>query len=77
MMLDLIAEQLVFLDEALFKMQTGWRCMAYGSIGDRVVREDDMRRGDTWSILPVYTVDGYLPCTSIRLGYLNGEVFYN
>ena len=33
MMLDLTAEQLVFLDEALFKMQTGWRCMAYGPIG--------------------------------------------
>ena len=77
MMLDLTAEQLVFLDEALFKMQTGWRCMAYGPIGQRVIREDDSRRGDTWSILPAYTVDGYLPCTSIRLGYFNGEAFYN
>ena len=36
-----------------------------------------MRRGDTWSILPAYTTEGYLPCTSIRLGYFNGEAFYN
>ena len=77
MMPDLTAEQLVFLDEALFKMQPGWRCMAYGPIGQRVVREDDLRRGDTSSILPAYTTEGYLPCPSIRLGYFNGEAFYN
>ena len=76
-MLDLTAEQLVFLDEALFKMQTGWRCMAYDPIGQRVIREDDLRTGDTWSILPAYTTEGYLPCTSIRLDYFNGEAFYN
>ena len=32
-MLDVTAEQLVFLDESLFKAQTGWRCMAYSPIG--------------------------------------------
>ena len=26
------AEQLVFLDESIFKLQSGWRCMAYGPI---------------------------------------------
>lgn len=35
-MLDLKAEQLVFVDESLFKLQTEWRCMAYGSIGQPV-----------------------------------------
>ena len=30
-----------------------------------------MRKGDTWSILPAYTVDGYLPCTGIKQGYYN------
>ena len=51
--------------------------MAYGPIGDRVIREDDIRRGNIQSILPAYRVDGYLPYISIRLGYLNGESFYN
>ena len=72
---DVTAEQLVFIDESLFKAQTGWRCLAYGPIGQAVRWQDDMRRGDTWSILPAYTVDGYLPCTGIKKGYYNGEAF--
>ena len=30
----------------------------------------------TWSILPAYTVDGYLPCTGIKEGYYNRDAFY-
>ena len=30
---EITAEQLVFLDESIFKEQTGWRCMAYSPIG--------------------------------------------
>ena len=29
---DVTAEQLVFLDESIFKAQTGWQCMAYAPI---------------------------------------------
>ena len=32
--------------------------------------------GETWSILPAYTTEGYLPCTAIRRGYFDGEAFY-
>lgn len=32
-----------------------------------------MRIGDTFSVLPAYTTDGYLPCTSIKQGYYNKE----
>ena len=32
-----------------------------------------MRQGDTWSILPAYTVSGYLPCTGIKKGFYNTE----
>ena len=74
-MQEVTAEQLVFIDESLFKAQTGWRCLAYGPIGHPSRWEDDMRRGDTWSILPAYTVNGYLPCTGIKRGYYNGEAF--
>jgi len=49
--------------------------MAYSPIGQRARWSDNMRRGRTWSILPTYTVDGYLPCTSIREGFLNQDAF--
>ena len=68
-MLDVRAEQLVFLDESIFKEQNGWRCMGYGPIGNPLRWSEDMRRGNTWSFLAVYTVDGYLPCNSVREGF--------
>jgi transposase len=76
-MLDITAEQMVFLDESIFKQQTGWRLMAYGPIGQPARYSDDMRRGDTWSILPAYTTEGYLPCTGIRQGFFNGDAFFS
>jgi transposase len=75
LMLDVTAEQLVFLDESIFKQQTGWRLMAYGPIGQPARYSDDMTRGETWSILPAYTTEGYLPCTGIRKGFFNGDAF--
>lgn len=32
-MQDVTAEQLVFIDESIFKAQSAWRCMGYGPIG--------------------------------------------
>ncbi len=32
-----------------------------------------MRRDNTYSILPAYIVDGYLPCIDIKQGFFNGE----
>ena len=46
---DVTAEQLIFLDESLFKAQICWRSMAYAPIGDPARWQDDIRRGDTWS----------------------------
>jgi transposase len=66
---------MVFIDESLFKQQTGWRLMAYGLIRSPIRYADDTARGNTWSILPAYTVNGYLPCTGIRLGFFNGDAF--
>jgi hypothetical protein len=36
-----------------------------------------MTRGVTYSILPAYTIDGYLLCTGIKKGFYNNEEFYN
>jgi hypothetical protein len=44
-MLDMTAERLVFIDEPLFKAQSGWRTMAYGPIGEAVVYQENITRG--------------------------------
>ena len=49
--------------------------MAYVPIGQPARLCDDLTRGATWSILPAYAIDGYLPCTAIREGYFNKEAF--
>ena len=67
------AEQLVFIDESLFKLQTMWRSMAYAPIGEAARYRGDMRRGDTYSILPAYTTEGYLPCTGVKKGYYDTD----
>ena len=73
---DLLAHQLVFLDESIFKRQSCWRAMAYSAIGTDARYSEDMRRGDTYSILPAYTLEGYLPCTGIKKGFYNSDQFY-
>ena len=67
------AEQLVFIDESLFKLATMWRSIAYAPIGDPARYQADIRRGDTYSILPAYTTEGYLPCTGVKKGIFNVE----
>ena len=68
------ADELVFIDESLFNDRTGWRHRAYAPIGAEARYGADIRRGNTWSILPAYTVNhGYLPCMGIREGYFNTQ----
>lgn len=72
-MLGLRAEQLVFIDESAFREQTGWRQFAYAPIGEDGRYSGDVTRGDTWSLLPAYTTEGYLPCTAIKEGFFNSQ----
>jgi hypothetical protein len=65
----------VFLDESIFNEKTGWRHQAYAPIGSNLRYHEDVRRGKTWSICAALTVNGYLPCTSIREGYFNTNDF--
>ena len=46
-MANYLAHQLVFVDESLFKAQSGWRLMAYGPIGEPVRYYADINRGET------------------------------
>ena len=75
-LLGVTAEQLVFVDETLFNETTGWRHRAYAPIGQPARYHADRTRGRSWSVLPAYTIDGYLPCTGIREGWFNGEAFH-
>lgn len=67
-MLDLRAEQLVFVDESSFNERTGWRRKAWAPIGSPARYHGDLTRNKSWSIIPAYTVGGYLPCIGIRHG---------
>ena len=72
-MTHLRAEQLVFFDQSNFKEQSCWRMMAYGPMGSPVRYRADINRGDTWSLMPAYTTEGYLPCIALKKGYYTTE----
>ena len=75
-MVDLKADQLVCVDEASFNERSGWRQAVYAPIGNDGRHTLNARVGKTWSILPAYTIEGYLPCTGIKEGHYNTEEFY-
>ena len=74
-MVAIHAEQMVFLDEALFNEIIGWRTTAWAPIGEAARYIGDRNRGYSWSLLAGYTVDGYLPCYEVKEGYYNKEEF--
>jgi len=67
------ADDLVFIDESIFNEKTGWRQKAYAPIGSEARYQTNIGRGNTWSVLPAMTLDGYLRCTSIKQGYMSTE----
>jgi hypothetical protein len=67
-------EDVVHLDESIFNEKTGWRHYGYAPIGDEARYLEDVRRGKTWSIYGVLSVDGLL-CHSIKEGYFNSQQF--
>lgn len=74
--MEYTAEQFVFLDETLVNEATGWRHYAYAPVGQPGRYRADRTRGTSWSVLPAYTIDGYLPCTGIKEGWFNGEEYH-
>ena len=75
-MIGLRAEQLIFVDESSFNQTTGWRRRVWGPVGSATRYHTDIRRGRSWSILPAYTYQEYLPCTGVKEGYFNADDFY-
>ena len=73
-MQNVTAEQLIFCDEFIFKVQSIWRCMNYEFIDETTRWSENMRRDVTYNILSTYIVDNYL-CTDIKQGFYNIEEF--
>ena len=69
------AEQLIFLDEALFNNTTGWRATAWAPIGTAARYSASRNRGTSTSLLAAYNILGYLPCYVVKEGYFNADEF--
>jgi transposase len=67
------AEDMIFLDESIFDQKTGWRRKGYAPMGEPARTTTDARRGKTWSMLAALSIDGYVPCSSVREGYFHRE----
>ena len=67
------AEQLMFIDETLFKLQTMWRFMIYASIDDPARYHADIKWNDTINVLSAYIIAGYLFYIAIKKDYFNKE----
>ena len=77
-MLNLTAEQLVFIEESMFNNEaTGWRHRAYAPVGMPARYHASRRRGHSWATLTAYTIGGYLPCTAVKEGWFNSEELYS
>ena len=72
--LDWTAEMLVFLDESMFNETNGWRHYGYAPVGLPARYHADRTRGKGWSVLPAYTMEGYI-AVEIRQGWFNKETF--
>ena len=70
------ADMLVFVDKSLFNETTGWRYYAYTPVGQPARYYISRQRGYSWSVLLVYTINSYLPCTGIKQGWFNADAFF-
>ena len=70
------ADQLVFIDESGINSKLGQRTHGWGKKGVPVVSKVSTQRAENISLLPAFTIDGYLACSVIR-GAVDGEAFDN
>lgn len=62
------AEQLVYVDETAINEATMNRRFGRAPTGQSPISIEPLRRSKRWTVLPAYTVDGYLPGTLIAHG---------
>jgi transposase len=71
---DFKAQQLVFIDESGANERTGDRKNAWSPRGCPIIVRQNFRRIEKWSILPAYTIDGYIS-TALFQGSINKDRF--
>ena len=60
------AEQLVFLDESGFNSKLGRRFRGFAPKGQAVRKKVKTYRAENLSMLPAFTIDGYIACNVYR-----------
>jgi transposase len=70
------ANQLVFIDESAANERTSDRKYGWAPIGVTPVEYRPFKRSERWSILPAYTIDGFITW-DIRQGSYTSELFDN
>jgi transposase len=68
------AEQIICVDESGSDERTGDRLMGYADTGTRAVVSRWLESRDRVSVLPAYTIDGYIASTTF-MGTLTGDMF--
>lgn len=68
------ARQLVFVDESASNLRTPDRKYGWAAVGKRAVTTKSFQKGQHYSILPVYTIDGYI-AWEVYEGGVNTEMF--
>ena len=66
--------QLVFIDESAANECTADRKYGWAPIGQRAIESIELKRSERYSILPAYTIDGYITWI-IRQGSITGNIF--
>ena len=75
-LLQLMTEQLVFVNETLFNETTRWCHQVYASVDESARYQVFRKRKHFWSILSMYTIDDYLLCIDIHEDWFNDETFF-
>ena len=73
---DWQADQLVFIDESAANERTMDRKYGWAPLGLPSCETRPCKRSERWSILPAYTLEGYITYEIVHGSY-NGELFNN
>ena len=68
------ADQLVFIDESAGNERTGYRKYVWAPIGSPSYSIESVKRSKRWSILSVFSIDGYI-AHRIHHGSITAEIF--
>jgi hypothetical protein len=67
--------RLIFIDELGANERTGYRKFGWSPINLPAIDIVLIKRLERWSILPAYTINGFLPGTLIWQGLITSEIF--